>query len=439
MNNEKEMINKNTNHYPLNANRYTLPAIRYALNANKKVCVLTNGCPENRIDGALLEDFFKANDYEITRNFKEADLIFFNACGLDKRFEDLSIKMINKLKEYKRESSQLIVYGCLSKINKERLREVYQGQVFGSDRSDLEKFTKNLNGKKNIKDIYANRILPFTYDVCNGRPRLPDLRKLLSLMSIKEKLARGRLNAVDKKNNLLSPNAYYIKICTGCAGNCSYCAIKFSRGSTKSKPVDKIIAEFKEGLDKGYKEFALLGTDLGPYGVDLGTDLVALLKELISFEDDYKIKLRNIHPKFFIKMWPELKEIFKTGKITFFGCSVQSGSNRILKLMNREYQIEQVTAILKEIKSEFPKILIRTQLMVGFPTETEDDFQKTLSLSDKQIFDFAEIYKFEKRPNTKAAKMLGQIPEKTARKRYHKLFMKSFSSHGRKGTMARII
>ena len=229
---------------------------------------------------------------------------------------------------------------------------------------------------------------------------------------------RQRQNAAA---SICRQNMFCIKICSGCLGNCSFCAIRLSRGGLKSKPFETVIKEFEEGLTKGYKDFALLGTEVGAYGKDLGIDLVVLLKELISRKGDYRISLRNLHPRNLIEMLPELCKVFGSGRIPYVACSPESGNNRILGLMNRGYNIEDFKEAILTLNHEFPQIKIRTQLMVGFPTETEEEFQDSMRLVDGLHFDFVEVYIFEARKGTRAAAMTGQVPEKIKHERYFKL------------------
>lgn len=244
-------------------------------------------------------------------------------------------------------------------------------------------------------------------------------------MSIIEKLTESYRNRLDQAINVFGPNSFCIKVSTGCPNKCAFCAVKISRGKLRSKPIDRVIEEFEEGLARGYKEFALLGTDVGAYGRDHGNTLVDLLRELIKIEGDYTIRLRNIQPKFLIEMMPELIEILQSGKISYISSAAESGNNRILKLMRRGYTIEDYKEAILTLKSRFLELQIRTQIMVGFPGETEQEFQDSLRLLDEIKFDFVEVYPFQARPNTEAAAMEDQVPAKVIRRRYHKAYMKS--------------
>ncbi len=392
-----------------------------------KVFLITNGCPENRIDLARMKELLIGNKWEVVNSVEESDLILFNACALTHNMQESSIKIISEFNNRKRPSTELIVCGCLPKINHHRLREVYQNVTFGSD--EIERFSEVLNINGDTDTIYANYLLPrYNNGNKNGR-RIPNLKKIFSMKALKRKLYfyyyNDYYNELCNAINVFHPYSFCIKISTGCLTNCSYCAVKLSRGKLKSKPLNKVIHEFEEGIAKGFTEFSLIGTDTGSYGRDQGTTLVTLLRKLLARKGDYQIRLRNVQPRFLIEMMPELQELFKSGKISYISTAVQSGNNRILKLMNRGYTIEGYKEAIQLINQEFPHIQIRTQIMVGFPSETEEEYQDSVKLLDELNFDFVESYLYSPRPNTKATEIKGQVPKREAEKRHNDILVKS--------------
>ncbi|MBN2009919.1 MiaB/RimO family radical SAM methylthiotransferase [candidate division KSB1 bacterium] len=389
----------------------------------KKVFIMTNGCPENRIDVARTINFLESKQYAIVDNCREADLLLFNTCALTQTSEDLSVKMIEQLKSQKKAGHPLFVYGCLPKININRLREVYDGTIFESD--DIQELCKILGTETNSHDYYANYLVPRTERISNDLTCVRNLKDILNFDSIFLNLmAKYHIN-LSQVIHVSRPHSYCIKISTGCLGLCTFCAVRLSRGRVRSKTIENIKKEFEEGLEKGYKEFALLGTDLGAYGRDIGISLVPLLRELVKYEGDYEIRLRNIQPRFLKKMLPDLMEILETGKISFLSSAAESGNNRILKLMNRMYTIEEYKQNIKTINDNFPEIFVRTQLMVGFPSETDEEFQDTYNLLDELRLDYAEVYNYQTRPNTKAFSMESPVPQDVAVRRETKLLKKS--------------
>lgn len=391
------------------------------------IYIITNGCPENRIDSARITEFFRQNGWTIKDNLQEADVIVFNACGLTGEAEDISVRIINDIKARKKPSAELIVCGCLPKINNSRLREVYQGVTFGSD--EWERLDELFPAERRAKDLEANYLIP-RFQLDKNEAACPARNgKRGPIVGLARWLKRHTLDSIQQRLaaavNVYGPNSYSIKISTGCLNACSFCAVKLSRGHVRSKSIDSIVREFEEGLEKNYREFALIGSDLGSFGRDRGTDLVCLLRELLKREGDYSIRIRNIQPRNLIEMMPELREILETGKISYLSSAAESGNNRILRLMNRGYRSEQFKEAIRILNREFPSMQLSTQLMVGFPTETEDEFQDTCRLLDELKFDYVEVYIFQPRPGTRAAEMDGQIDPRISERRCHKLLIKS--------------
>lgn len=373
---------------------------------SKKACVLCTGCPESRIDSTRVKNFLIENGWTISDKVEEADSVLFRACGLTNAAIEHSIQVIRSLKAKKKVNAKFIVWGCLPKINREALRTVYNGITFGEDEVNI--LDKILEAKKPIAEVTANSCMPIFE---------------LKPPGLKDKLVN---KLVSKKCSIAgSESIFQIKVSTGCLGNCSFCNVRKSRGILRSKTIGEIIAEFQDGLDKGFRYFGLLGTDLGAYGRDLGHNLVDLLVELTKEKGDYKIGLRNINPYFLIKMFEELRPIFASGKIWFLSSAAESGSDRILKLMRRRYKIQDFIECIRILNNEYPNILLRTQLIVGFPPETNEDFQMTRKLIDELKFDWVEIYKFSPNNGTPAAKMTNQVPEHTKVTRYRQLFLKT--------------
>lgn len=394
------------------------------MNRNKKICVIANGCHENSNDAARIQEFFTQNGWIVTSDFQDADIILFKACSLLQELHVESMDIINHLKTRKKPSTDLIVCGCLPKNNKDLLRKIYQGPTFGPD--EFEKLNEIFKTKIKVQNIHTNFLLPYQnlsnkYEIISLFLRDPGIF-ITAIRWLTGNYFQQLQNAISVRSH---PHTFFIKVSTGCLSNCAFCSVRLTRGSLRSKPIDKIVEEFEEGLQEGYTEFGLIGTDVGSYGRDQGITLITLLKNLIKKEGNYKIKLRNINPKFLIEMMPELREIFQSGKISYILTGVQSGNNRILRLMNRDYNIEDFKEAILILNREFPEIKIRTQVIVGFPSETKEEFHDTVRLLDEISFDVVDVFMFNPRPNTKAAKMGNQIPKKVAKRRYFKLYMKS--------------
>jgi tRNA A37 methylthiotransferase MiaB len=186
-----------------------------------------------------------------------------------------------------------------------------------------------------------------------------------------------------------------------------------------SHPEEQIVEKLKAGLKKNYKKFALIAGDIGCYGLDINKDLTSLLTKLFQVDGKYKILLLDLNPRWLVKYYLELLQILKSnfGKVARIIIPIQSGSNRILKLMNRHYQLEEVETCILNLKKNIPEIILDTHIMVGFPGETDEDFNKTLNLIRKIKFSKVEVYPYQDRPNTKASNLPHKIPEEVIKKR----------------------
>jgi MiaB/RimO family radical SAM methylthiotransferase len=368
------------------------------------------------VDAARIQEFLKINGYTVTARIADADVILFNACGGRESNERAAERIISRIKARKKNGAQLIVGGCLPKINK----AFRHGTTFGVD-DDLIVLDQLFNAKTSIRDIHAN------YTVAKTDNLDSVFRKVLRRKTLVRKLRQcdallrpGKYEGMD-----LNPSRFIIKVSTGCIGACSFCAVRLSRGKLKSKPVDRVVNEFETGLRKGYRQFFLVGTDVGCYGRDQGYNLVTLLKELTSSNGDYKIKIRNCEPSMLVEMLPALEPVLQSGKISHFTTAAQSGNNRILRLMNRKYRIEDFKQAIKTLNQDFPQMEIVTQIVVGFPTETDEDFQDTLRLLDEVRFDAVGAFAFSPRAGTKAAELDGRVPRRIAVKRLRELRRRS--------------
>ena len=405
--------------------------------SKKTVFLIANGCPENRIDMALVQEFFQKNNWNTVDNYLDAALILFNACALTQFTEKRSLQIIETLKTFKPSGSQFIVCGCLPKINESKLKEIHEGIILYGEH-ETYKLNDIIQAKYRMEEISANSLYP--QRKLKRKPKNSKIytglidhiffessefhctfsRILLAPLFFYDSWLNVKINIFSSDQS-----TFFIKIATGCMNCCSYCAVKNSRGNLQSKELTKVLDEFRLGLQQGYKNFTLLGTDLGPYGRDRGIDLTTLLQRMISESGDYTIRIRNIEPHCLKKMWPHIKEILKSKKISFIGIPIQSGNNDILKAMRRGYMIEDVKECIKQLNEEFPFIFIRTQLMTGFPGETLEQFYDTYNLLDELFLDYVEVYSFSPRPNTLAAKMENQIPTKEKVRRRNELWLKA--------------
>lgn len=407
--------------------------------SDKKICVIANGCPENRNDGARIQKFLLDNGNSIVPDYREADIVIFRPCGGFKIFEEEAIAMIKIIQSNMKPTGELILCGCLSVINPAIFREIHTGLLFGAEEIDWLNtlFMRNTF----FQTVSANSLLPNTLSKdLSHRPQeniphqvnsfavyrflksrilrhIPQYELIKqSLKKLKKKKLKDTADPAPGKSSspptvwFFTKKTAFIKISTGCPYACSYCAIRFSRGKLKSKSVNEILHEFDEGLKKGYREFALIGTETSSYGKDIGTDIVNLLNTMIKKEGDYKLRLRNFHPDILLNRFSDIEKILKSNKIDFLFSAIQSGNDRILELMNRGYRAMDVLERFASIKAKFPGVYLGTQFIVGFPSETDEEFRETMRLAQNADVDLIEVFPFEARIGTKASGLAGQIP-----------------------------
>jgi MiaB/RimO family radical SAM methylthiotransferase len=380
--------------------------------SGKKFYLICTGCPEGRLDASRVQNFLLKNGWMKTDSVEESDLIMFRACGLSRDYIDSCLGLIGDINSKKQKNAKFIVWGCLPKIDPEALRTVYHGVTFGEEGEDV--LDKIIDAKKPLAEVTANSIMPAYEFEWSG---------------IKGFVLKIRRFVYNRLSIIPSSSVFLIKVSTGCLDNCSYCSVHKSRGLLRSKSIEQIVNEFRVGLSKGYRYFGLLGTDVGAYGKDSGHNLVELLTELTKEKGDYKIGLRNLNPHHLIEMFEQLKPIFETGKIWLLESPAESGSNRILKLMRRRYNIQDFAKCIRTINENYPNIYVRTQIMVGFPTETEDDFQKSKRLISDLRFDSVEVFSFSPLHGIDASRMENQVQQDIKNYRCRQLFFKPMIQH----------
>jgi tRNA A37 methylthiotransferase MiaB len=238
----------------------------------------------------------------------------------------------------------------------------------------------------------------------------------------------------NSSRNDLSPREEYdmakkgfkIRINQGCLGACSYCMIKNATGKLYSEPLEDIVDQLEKGLSQGEQTVMLLGGDTGAYGIDIGMGFFTLLKELISIPRDYRLFIHDFNVNWLIKDLDEYTKVFELNedykKIRSINFPIQSGSGRILKLMRRPYKAVDATEALISIKENFSSIRIGTHVMVGFPSETEEDFELTLKLLEEVNFDFVTCFAYSEHKLADSARIINKVDQTTTEVRIEKVF-----------------
>ena len=381
-------------------------------------------CEEARLDTQRLISLFKVssqqNCFVYTKNLRHADFLIYNACGHLQSKQDESIRDIKELLKLKKSSGRLIVWGCLPKINPNSLREVYDGPMIGPEESgDFFYRHFDLIEKRESK-IHANTLNSLYIPKTRTNRQLTQREKLTNIYNYFH-FQRDRIINFGKIET--RKNTWYIKILSGCRNNCTYCSDLLAYKSVKSQPIENIIEQFELGLKKGYRNFFFVGRDSGSYGYDLGIGLPDLLNVLIMKyrKIDFKIFLTNISPNSLINIYPKLERLLESKKIAYLGSHIQSGSKRILKLMGKNFSLVKWIEIIRHIEKNHPDIFLETSIMVGFPSETEQDFERSANLLNHLHFDRIVLYRYNERPNIPSLRIKNPISEKIKNIRYYRM------------------
>jgi len=406
-------------------------------NKQRSVCVFSTGCTESRMDAALLQQFFQErSNWRVCQACAKAEVIILLGCCATQDKEDLARETIEWLRQTRGADAHILVTGCITKIqpglagkndNLNGLMEQINGLLDLKDRQDLAANSPQPEFWQIGKDILepavaANMIRRY----CHRDVGSSWLKVFPKCQAALIRVFTAYRRWVDKEILTSSDGTYCMKVSTGCLGTCSYCSIRLARGHVVSKNPDILVKEFQRGIDQGCRDFALLGTDIGDYGKDLGTDLLDLLERLVMHKGKFILRLRNVNPRWLIPSANRFSEFLKTGKIGYILSPMESGSNRILDLMNRRYHVEDYLEAIEKIRKAWPGIFIKNQVMVGFPGETQEDFNKTRQILKLGLFDYTDVCAFTRRPKTRAWNLSDQVPDEIIARRYRNLRFMSF-------------
>lgn len=349
------------------------------------VAVYTLGCKVNLYESELIISLLKENNYTLVDFNEKADIYIINTCSVTNESDKKDRKIINEARRKNKEAI-IVVTGCYSQINPETINaDIILGNKDKSKIIDLlEDYIKN---KKQIKQIY-------------------DLTKV--------EFEKMNINKFENHTRA------FVKVQDGCNAFCSYCIIPYARGRIRSKDLNETIEEVTNLVNNGYKEIVLTGIHTGRYGIDKNTNLYELLKKLVQIPKIFRIRLSSIEIN---EITDEIIELIKKNDIMakHLHIPLQSGSDKILTLMNRRYDINYFVKKIETIRKEIPDISITTDLIVGFPNETEEDFKDTIKLLNKIKFTKIHTFPYSKRKNTKAASMPNQIDGMIKKKRVHEV------------------
>lgn len=360
-----------------------------------KLALISLGCSKNLVDSEhYLGILSKRKGMELTSELSEADIVIVNTCGFIGDAKEESIETILEVSEFKETGNlkKLIVAGCLAqKYSEEILKELPEvDAVIGT--GDIDKIEKVVDEILENKKVVETKNMTFL------------------------------ANANTERVLTTASHTAYLKISEGCNRACTYCIIPQMRGRLRSRSIEDIVEEAKRLVASGVREINLLAQETTEYGIDLYGDkkLAALMKELCKIEGLKWLRTYYMHPEY---VTDELIEVMKSEEkiCKYFDVPIQHVSDNILRNMARAKSGEQVKDVLNRIRKAIPEATIRTTLIVGFPGETEENFQELMDYVREFEFDYAGVFKYSREEDTVAYNLPNQVSEEIKEKRYAEL------------------
>ena len=375
--------------------KYNIPNTIKGIGKNKKYTILTYGCQMNVHDSENISGIMEELEYTKEENYEKADVIILNTCAIRENAHNKVIGILGRIKKLKEENPNIItiIGGCMP-----------QEESVSNMLKDKYKWVDIVLGTHNIYDI------PVLLDNI-----MKERKQNIEVYSIEGSIIENLPVKRDSKYKA------WVNIQYGCDKFCSYCIVPYTRGKQRSRlPID-ILKEVQELKDKGYKEVTLLGQNVNAYGKDLENKytMANLLEDVSKIGID-RIRFVTSHPWDFSSEMIDV--IAKYDNIMpYIHLPIQSGSDNILKKMNRRYSTKEYKKLFYELKEKIPGVSITTDIIVGFPNETEEDFQKTIDIYNELKYDLAYTFIYSPREGTPASTMKDNVPKEVKEERLQRL------------------
>jgi len=352
----------------------------------KKVAIHTLGCRSNQLESSIITDKFIEIGWQVVNFSETADIYIINTCTVTAKSDNTSRYFIRKAKNTNPEA-KIIVTGCYAQIKAEEVASI----------EGVDLVLGNTEKINIIENINKEKIL------------VSDIMKEEKFRDKTVFSASGRVRAT-------------IKIQDGCNFRCSYCIVPYARGKSRSNEPDKVLNQIKEIRDRGFQEVVLSGIHLGQWGLDLQpkASLAELLQEIEKIQTLKFFRLSSIDPMEFTDEL--INTLVNSEKFCrHLHISLQSGNNKILKAMKRRYTVEQYTDLINTLVEKIPLINIGSDIIVGFPEETNEDFEDTYQNLEKLPIGYIHVFSYSQRKGTPAASMLPQVPQEVKKQRNARL------------------
>lgn len=360
--------------------------------AGNKIHFISLGCPRNLVDTEVMLGILLKSGYEVASHLEEADYIVINTCGFLEASRAESMEAVEDVLSERKKTAKLIVTGCMVQTHHAQLQQKFPGIDYLLGSGDVEGILKAVESTQKGKNITT---------------------------------ARSYLEVGEIPRKLSTPKHYaYLKIAEGCRKRCSYCVIPTIKGPLKSKSKEQILKELHLLLDQGVKEVILIAQDLGDYGKDKGSRnqaaLIDLLQSMLDIKQDFWLRLLYLYPD---EITPELIQLMKDNPriCPYLDMPIQHINNEMLKKMRRTTSREDIIHTITTLRHEIPNITIRTSLIVGFPGETEEQFNELAQFIQDYPLDNIGIFKYSREEGSHSYDYPEQIAENVKEKRRSKL------------------
>jgi len=379
----------------------------------KKLYLATFGCRTNQADSAAIRDSLFSEGFEETERCEEADVIVVNSCTVTQR-SDQQVRQLSRKLRRENPSAQLLVTGCYAQRAPEVLSRIpgVDAVVGNTHRARIPQILKELTpGSAGILPARPDASIDLAnstsrQDAC--APRGPAHSEIAAIY--RDDFARVRSIGESPAVRLGGRTRPFVKIQDGCDAKCSYCIIPAVRGPSRSVPPRQVLDQVRELARMGFKEIVLTGIHIGTYGFHLEPrySLDRLLAEIVEIPELVQVRISSLEPMELSRKVIELAS--RTDKIApHFHICLQSGSDRILRAMRRPYKTARFASIVELIRERIPDAGIGTDVIVGFPGETEEDHRETMAFVDKMPFTYLHCFPYSDRPGTESTAMSGHV------------------------------
>lgn len=392
----------------------------------KTAQVIVTSCSRRDIEVEQIRRFLRGNGYAISpKKFDvcgDADLIVISTCAYTKPAEDYAIDTVLRAVKNKRGDAKLIVCGCLPEIHPERLKEIFDGPCFGP--RSYEMFNEILSPARSFHEFPRSSAFHMYDQFHNPIEKLKAALDSYSAVGNGVKYALERIRShklrhdISRLRGFGRKGVFYIQVQEGCPSKCAYCAIRLAIKELKSCPVDQVVDDVRNALASGHREICLVGDSSAAYGLDMGTTFGHLLDAVMTSQGDkrFLLHLVDISPVYLDLCYEQIKSLAQRKMTPSVYIPIQSAHPRILSLMRRSCDMGRVMNMLTELKKT-NSIKIGTSIIMGFPSETEEECQATIDFCRQVGFDWIHCHDFSARPQTEAASLPGQVPSQEIARR----------------------